>query len=111
MTIIAIAAEENRHVVTAYIGGAYLNARMTKGKPTLMRLSKENAAILVWLKPEYSIFLQANGTMIVKLTKALIGCVESARLWYNNLSSQLTAEGYTQNHPLVSTHSLRCVNT
>ena len=97
MTIVAIATKERRHVTTADIGGAYLNARMTKGKLILMRLSKENAAILVWLKPEYSVFLQPNGTMIVRLTKALYGCVESAKLWYNHLRHALEADGYTQN--------------
>ena len=97
MTIVAIAAKEKRHVLTADIGGAYLNASMTKEKLILMRLSKENAAILVWLKPEYSSFLLSNGTMIVKLTKALYGCVESARLWYNHLTSNLIADGYMQN--------------
>ena len=57
MTVIAIATKERRHVATADIGGAYLNARMTKSKLILMRLSRENAATLVWLKPEYSVFL------------------------------------------------------
>lgn len=57
MTVIAIAAKERRHVVSADIGVAYLNANLPKGKEILMRLSKENAAILVWLKPEYGIFL------------------------------------------------------
>jgi hypothetical protein len=71
MTVVAIAAKENRVTISADIGGAYLNARMTKGKLILMRLNKENAAILVWLKPEYGVFLLPNGTMIVKLTKTL----------------------------------------
>jgi hypothetical protein len=97
MTVVAIAAKENRVTISADIGGAYLNARMTKGKLILMRLNKENAAILVWLKPEYGMFLLPNGTMIVKLTKALYGCVESARLWYNHLTTQLVNDGYIPN--------------
>jgi hypothetical protein len=52
------------------IGVSYLNAKMPAAKKILMRLSKENAAIPVWLKPEYAIFLQHNGTMTVKLAKA-----------------------------------------
>ena len=97
MTIVAIAAKERRVVTSADVGGAYLNAKMTKGKQILMRLSKENAAILVWLKLEYSIFLLSNGTMIVKLTKALYGCVESARLWYNHLTTQLKNDDFIPN--------------
>ena len=97
MTVVAIAAKERRHVVSADIGVAYLNANLPKGKTILMRLSKENAAILVWLKPEYGIFLQPNGTMIVRLTKALYGCIESAKLWYNHICSTLESQGYVRN--------------
>ena len=67
MTVITIAAKERRNVVTADIGVAYLNAKLPKGKQILMRLSKENATILTWLKPKYAVHLLPNGTMIVKL--------------------------------------------
>ena len=97
MTTIAIAAQERRCVATADIGEAYLNANLPKEKAILMRLSKENAAILVLLKPEYEPFLQSNGTMIVRLTKALYGCIESAKLWYNHISKTLETMGFTRN--------------
>lgn len=57
MTLVTIAVKESRHAISADIGGAYLNARIPKGKLILMRQLKENAAILVLLKPEYGIYL------------------------------------------------------
>jgi histone deacetylase 1/2 len=35
--------------------------------------------------------------MVVKLTKALYGCIESARLWYREISTALKSIGYTPN--------------
>ena len=35
--------------------------------------------------------------MIVKLTKAFYGCIESAKLWYNHIKSHLESDGYVQN--------------
>ena len=34
-------------------------------------------------------FLHDNGRVLVKLMKAQYGCVESAKLWYNNISKAL----------------------
>ena len=35
--------------------------------------------------------------MIVRLTKALYGCVESAKLWYDSIAATLTADGFIRN--------------
>ena len=35
--------------------------------------------------------------MIVRLTKALYGCVESAKLWYDSISATLTDNGFVRN--------------
>jgi len=62
-----------------------------------MILDKERATVLVWLRPEYAKFLRPDGTMVVELTRALYGCVESARLWFNDLSSFLESIGFKSN--------------
>ena len=93
----AIAAKERRHVVTADIGVAYLNANMPEDKKILMRLSRDHSEMLCWLKPEYRIFMRDDGTMIVKLSKALYGCVESAKLWYDHIANTLKSQGFAPN--------------
>ena len=49
------------------------------------------------LDSSYSQFLLQNGTMIVKLKRALYGCVESARLWYEHISTSLKGLGFSNN--------------
>ena len=96
LMIATIAAMEKRTVATVDITGAYLNADM--GSTTvLMRLDSLTAAILVKIKPEYQTYLEPSGTMIVQLDKALYGCVESAKLWYQHLINTLEKIGFVRN--------------
>jgi hypothetical protein len=90
MTVAAIAACEGRHVATCDIGGAYLNAKMSPtGVKVHMRIDATLAAILAKLDPTYEKYINVKGEVIVELDKALYGCVESASLWYAQLSSFL----------------------
>ena len=79
------------------IGGAFLNASMTTGVPLHMRLDKTMSNFLIALDSTYSKFTDDRGRIVVLLKKALYGCVESAALWYGNLSKSMTALGYTCN--------------
>ena len=92
----AIAASEGRIVKTVDIPGAYLNADMS-GEEVLLRIDKEDAIYLVMMKPEYKDYVLPDGSLIVKLTKALYGCIESAKLWYQEISKTLISAGYEVN--------------
>jgi len=94
-TLAAISAAENRHILTFDIGQAYLNADM-EGE-VYMVLDRLTASILVDIDPSYKQYLEKNGSMLVKLSKALYGCIESAKLWYNHLKATLIKLGYTVN--------------
>ena len=96
MMVAAIAAKEKRHVKTVDIGGAYLNADISD-REILMELDSISAALLIEIDPSYQQYLRDNGTMVVMLNKALYGCVESSKLWYNLISSTLTASGFIIN--------------
>jgi hypothetical protein len=63
----------------------------------LMRLNKFLTSVLVEIDPSYEQFVTKNGTCVVKLNKALYGCVESARLWYDKLYGDLIQLGYVIN--------------
>ena len=43
---------------------------------------------------DVSEFLEKDGSLIVKIKKALYGLVESARLWYDHLCATLLSIGY-----------------
>ena len=94
--VAAIAAKEGRHVVTCDIAGAYLNASL-KEHDVYMKLDPTLTMILSKIRPDYESYADADGTMMVKLDKALYGCVESAKLWYDHLTDTLESNGYVRN--------------
>ena len=77
------------------IGGAYLRAYMKK--QVLVLINKEEAKILIELYPELAQYRDENGRLTAQAMKALYGCIESGKLWYDTLSSKLLANGYVQN--------------
>jgi hypothetical protein len=95
--VATIAARESRHVVTADIAGAYLNADMSKSD-IHMKLDPTIAEHLIGLDPaKYLPYKTADGGIVVRLRKALYGCLESGKLWFDTLSGALTELGFAQN--------------
>ena len=95
-----IAAAEGRDVTTIDIGSAYLNALMPKTDPSklvFMRISKEVSQIMANLDNTFNSFLNTDGTLVVELDRALYGCIESALLWFCELSGFLTKIGFAAN--------------
>ena len=98
LSIAALASSEGRKVVAIDIGGAFLNADMAPtGVEIHMRLNRVMTSMLITLDPSYKRYQEPNGTVVVKLDKALYGCVEASLLWYNDLMSKLTADGFIEN--------------
>jgi hypothetical protein len=88
----AIAAKENRHVATCDVPGAYLNADMLN--EVFMIPEPMLAELLCQIDPKYKDFLNEDNTIIMRLKKALYGCVERARLWYDTISAVLCSEWF-----------------
>ena len=97
LATMAIAAQEGMHVITMDVETAYLNAKIIDDKPVYMKIGPLVTAILAQLDAEFEKYLDSEGAVIVKLDKAVYGCVESAVLWYKNLRSTLEADGYEVN--------------
>ena len=95
LMVAAIAASERRHVATVDITGAYLNASMEK--TVHMRLEPALADVWIQLDPTATERRCRDGSIIVRLRKALYGCVESAKLWYKNLRATLESDGFSVN--------------
>ena len=93
--IAAIAAKENRKVVTIDFSGAYLNAQIKK--KVLMKIDKILSSVVVELDPSYCNYIRKDGTLVLQQKKALYGCVESGKLWYDLLSTKLCELGFTAN--------------
>ena len=67
------------------------------GEEILVRLDAINSELLCQLRPEYRAFLNQSSELILKLDKALYGCVQSARLWYNTFREFLELQGFINN--------------
>jgi hypothetical protein len=83
---------------SADIVGAYLHAFMKK--LIYMKFKKYESSILCKLDPSLTKYIDDDGCLNVQLIKALYGCVESARLFFDLLSSiSIIKYGFKQ-HPL-----------
>jgi len=96
MMCLVIAARENRKAAAIDIGGAYLNAERT-GEEVFMELEPGLAKILAKVAPEVRPYLDEKGRLLVKLDKALYGLLDSAKLWYDKLTSTLRDMGFVHN--------------
>jgi hypothetical protein len=92
--VTSMAARERRKVGSADVGTAYLNAKMWKD--VFMRMDRRVSEMLVKLFPNFY-KLDTDGKVYVKLDKALYGCVESAKLWFDEISKALTGLGFVAN--------------
>ena len=99
-TIAQIAAAEERFVMIGDVGSAYLNAVMPTDDPAkilYMSIEPDVASEIIRQDTTFAPFQRANGTLVVQLNKALYGCIESAKLWYQEIASTLTKHGFTAN--------------
>ena len=95
--VAAIAAREKRAVATVDFPGAYLHSDMPADKPVYMKLNKFETQVMCIIDPEFERFVLPDGKSVVKLQKALYGCVESARLWYEKIAADMEAMGFVRN--------------
>jgi Reverse transcriptase (RNA-dependent DNA polymerase) len=75
----SLAAHNGDHVMTLDHEAAYLNAPMA-GHTVHVRIGKEVATLLCQLDSTYSQHVRVDGTIVVRLRRALYGCIESAVL-------------------------------
>jgi hypothetical protein len=97
MLVLAVAAIQKRHVATVDITGAYLECLLPEDDEVIMTLDPVLASILTDLDPTVEAKRDEKGVLYVKLKKALYGCVQSAKLWYDKLCYVLMTDGYTKN--------------
>jgi hypothetical protein len=99
-TVAQIAALENRFIMVGDVGSAYLNADMPKEKPDKilhMFIDKNVADAIIKQDKSFECYRRHNGGLVVRLDKALYGCIESAKLWYNEIAGTLGRNGFTAN--------------
>ena len=94
--LMGIAGFEGRQLLVGDIPSAYLQAEHVpaNGKPVYIIADRYVTRLIVESMPEYQNFVRPNGTMILKVKKAMYGLVESAWLWYKEFEKHLLELGY-----------------
>jgi hypothetical protein len=106
--LITNSADKGWKNVTFDIGQAFLNAKLT-GEKVYVKLDRVMARLLsqVDTESEFSHMYEEllneedeelkKGAIIVELDKALYGCIQSARAWYDTFSRALSTLGFVIN--------------
>jgi hypothetical protein len=83
--VLAIAAIEGRSMATIDITGAYLECDFHDDDEVIMTLDPTLTMLLKQFDPSIEGQQDTRGYTYVILKKALYGCVQSAKLWYDKL--------------------------
>jgi hypothetical protein len=92
MIALSIAAKYKIDVWSTDVPAAYLNAFLDED--IFMRINPEVSDILCKVDSSYANFRQEDGSIIVKLNKAIYGLKQSAFEWYQTLSGFMKTCGY-----------------
>ena len=94
--VMGIAAFDGRQLRVGDIPSAYLQVEHVpaNGRTVYIIADRYITEIIVTAMPEYKSLVRSNGTMILKVKKAMYGLLESAWLWYKELEKQLVSIGY-----------------
>ena len=97
LIVASMAASEGRSVATADFSSAYLKAVMPEEHKVFVRVDPRMAAFLLKLRPQLREFVRGDGSLVMRLKRALYGCIQSARLWYDTIKNTLESMGFVAN--------------
>lgn len=78
------------------VESAYLNSEYEDG--IYMKLEPRVAELMIEMDESVRQYLEEDGSMYVKIVKALYGLQESAKLWYETLGKTLLNMGFTRSN-------------
>jgi hypothetical protein len=94
MTCLKLAAMKGWGLTKIDIADAYLFADIDEHDEVFMLLDKSLSSMCEEWVPEVKEYLREDGKLVVKLDKALYGLIQSAKLWYRELSGFLLEKGF-----------------
>eukprot|EP00590_Aulacoseira_subarctica_P002999 CAMPEP_0172416062 /NCGR_PEP_ID=MMETSP1064-20121228/2499_1 /TAXON_ID=202472 /ORGANISM="Aulacoseira subarctica , Strain CCAP 1002/5" /LENGTH=671 /DNA_ID=CAMNT_0013153423 /DNA_START=324 /DNA_END=2338 /DNA_ORIENTATION=+ len=75
------------------VKGAFIQTEM-EGPPLYIRCNKDLTKLIVEVLPGIKKYVTKDGVLFCRLMKALYGCVQASKLWFNKLTKFLRAQGY-----------------
>jgi hypothetical protein len=76
------------------LGGAFLCAPIDEGAKVYMYLDKGMTNMCVNWMPHFKENVREDGKLYVKVDKAMYGLIQSAKLWYKELTGHLMKHGF-----------------
>ena len=86
------------------VPSANLNTPLPKGKKHLMRIKPLLAKYFIRADNSTKEFLQADGSLLVQLEKALYGLSEAGKLWHELLRDNLRSAGMLLDYVIGNAH-------
>jgi len=94
LTCLALAACNTGYTLGKIdVKGAFIQTEMS-GTPVYIKCTRQLRDLIVDLYPEYEKYIGRDGVLYCKLLKALYGCVQASKLWYQKVSKFLESLGY-----------------
>jgi hypothetical protein len=96
LTCLALAACNTEYTLGKIdVKGAFIQTEMS-GTPVYIKCTRQLRDLIVDLYPEYEKYVGKDGVLYCKLLKALYGCVQASKLWYQKVSKFLESLGYVR---------------
>jgi Reverse transcriptase (RNA-dependent DNA polymerase) len=96
LTLLNIILSRRYSYMIVDVESAYLNSKYDE--EVYMRLEPYVAELLLELEPSARKFVNEDGSMYVKIVKAIYGLHESAKLWYEHLGRTLISIGFKRSN-------------
>jgi hypothetical protein len=94
LTCLAVAAYNPTYVMAKIdVKGAFVQTEMV-GPPVYIKCRKKVTDLMIKTFPGLKRYIGSDGLLHFKLLKALYGCVQASKLWFEKLTKVLRREGY-----------------
>jgi hypothetical protein len=94
MTCLKVAAMKGMKAMKIDVGGAFLCAKIDETEEVFMTLDRQLTSMAVKYMPALSDFVRSDGALVVRLERAMYGLIQSAKLWYKELTEFLKTLGF-----------------
>jgi len=94
MMCLKIAAIKKWDLLKLDVRGAFLCASINEDKEVYMFLDTILTGLAIEHMPEYQEYVREDDKLIVRVDKTMYGLIQNAKLWYNELMTHLTNNGF-----------------
>ncbi len=103
MTCLKLAATKGWKFIKVDVGGAFLCANIDDTEEVFLLLERDIVDLVKKWIPQFKVYVRSDGKMVVRVAKAMYGLIQSALLWYKELT------GFLEEHGFSAVDADRCI--